>query len=109
MANKKKFQYKSRLAAIFASFTILITGAASLLGAMSLDYYSVLGTLQKAIPASFVMGTLGWVMGAILDQPRRRPKEGYTNMFVKELMKKELEKMEDELEEDGELKSEEPI
>lgn len=96
MAQKKTFQYKKRLAAIFASFAILTVGTLSLLQSMAIDYYSVVNTLEKALPASCILGLIGWVMGAVLDQPRRRPKSGYTNMLVRELMNKEIGESEEE-------------
>lgn len=89
--SKEKIQNKYRLAAIFASWTILITGAISLFESMSLDYYSVLATLQKVIPASFVMGVLGWMTGALLDKPRRRRQVFHNNLFIKDVIKKETE------------------
>lgn len=84
---KKVIAQRKRLAAIFVSFAILIIGTTSLLENMSLDYYSVLGTLEKILPASIALGGLGWVMGMVLDKPRKRPKSGYTNMFINELRK----------------------
>ena len=69
---KKVISQRKRLAAIFASFTILIMGSASLLESMSLDYYTVISTLQKVLPASLALGGLGWIMGMILDKPRKR-------------------------------------
>lgn len=84
---KKKQDQKKRLAAVFASFTILIMGTASLLETMSLDYFSVLGTLEKVIPASIVMASLGWVMGMILDKPKKRHQISYNNLFLNEVVK----------------------
>ena len=85
---KKVILQRKRLAAIFASFAILIIGTASLLESMSLDYYSVLNTLQKIIPASLALGGLGWFMGMILDkQKKHRGRGGHNNLFINELMK----------------------
>ena len=86
--SKEKIKNKHKLAAVFASWTILITGAVSLLGSMSLDYYTVLATLKKIIPASFIMGFIGWMMGSILDKPRRRRPIFHNNLFIKEVIKK---------------------
>lgn len=69
---KKIISQRKKLAAIFASFSILIMGTASLLESMSLDYYSVLSTLSKVVPATIALGSLGWVMGMILDKPRKK-------------------------------------
>lgn len=85
--DKKGISQRKRLAAIFASFSILIMGTVSLLESMSLDYYSVLNTLQKVIPASIVLGCLGWVIGMILDKPRKRKRRTmYNNLYLKEVM-----------------------
>lgn len=86
---KKGIPQRKRLAAVFASFAILIMGTASLLQSMSLDYYSVLNTLNKIIPAGFVMGILGWVMGTILDQPRKSRRGNYRALIAQELAKYE--------------------
>lgn len=85
--DKKGISQRKRLAAIFASFSILIMGTVSLLESMSLDYYSVLNTLQKVIPASIVLGGLGWVIGMILDKPKKRKRRTmYSNLYLKEVM-----------------------
>lgn len=84
---KKGISERKRLAAIFASLAVLIMGTASLLESMSLDYYTVLATLQKVLPASLALGGLGWFMGMILDKPRRRSRGGLNNLFISELMK----------------------
>lgn len=84
---KKGIPQRKKLAAIFASFTVLIMGTASLLESMSLDYYSVLNTIEKVIPASIALGGLGWFMGMILDKPKKKIRIGYNNLFVSELMK----------------------
>lgn len=87
MSENKKLPERKRLAALFASFAIVVGGALSLLETMSLDYYSVLGTVQKIIPASIIMGCLGWVMGMILDKPKKQHRMSYNNMFLKEIAK----------------------
>lgn len=90
MAKNKKVKQRKRLAALFASFSILIMGTASLLESMSFDYYSVLNTLQKVIPASIIIGALGWVMGMILDRPKRKGRLNLHNSFLKQVMPKEI-------------------
>lgn len=79
---KKAMTQRVRLAAIFASLAILAVGTLSLLENMSLDYYSVLGTLKKVIPASIILGALGWVMGMILDRPKRKATVNYQNLLL---------------------------
>lgn len=87
---EKSLPYRKRLAALFVSFSILIMGTGSLTRSMSIDYYTVLNTLTKVIPSCIIMGLLGWVMGMILDQPRRRSRINYGNMFVNEIMKSSI-------------------
>ena len=68
---------RKRLAAVFASFAILVYGTASLMCDMAINYYTVLDTLEKIIPSTFVIGGLGWVIGMILDKPKRRSRMSY--------------------------------
>lgn len=91
MSNKTVLQRK-RLAALFASFSVLIMGTASLYESMSIDYYSVINTLEKIIPASLTLGIMGWFMGIILDQPKRRSKlgSGYSNLFLNKSVKDDV-------------------
>lgn len=84
---KKSIPRQKKLAALYASFAILIMGATSLLESMSLDYYSVVGTLEKVIPAALVLGGLGWVMGMVLDSPRRRGGLGHNAVFLNNVIK----------------------
>ena len=88
--SEKKIPYKHRLAALFTSFSILFMGGGSLMRSMSIDYYTVLGTLVKVIPACITMGLIGWVMGMILDQPKRRTRISYGNHFASDLAKTNL-------------------
>lgn len=88
--SKSVIPERKRLAAIFASFSILVMGALSLMQSMSLDYYSVVNTLEKIVPASLIMGALGWVMGMILDRPRVRRSSGYNSVFMKDVMRKDF-------------------
>src|SRR5574344_900342 len=83
----KVLQQRKRLSAVFASFAILIFGTASLMQNMAIDYYSVLNTIQKVIPASFVIGALGWVTGMILDQPKRKKRLGNNSALINDLLK----------------------
>lgn len=87
---KKHISQKKRLAAVFASFSILVIGTVSLCENMSIDYYSVLSTLQKVIPASIVIGGLGWVMGMILDRPKRGHRISYNSEFLKNVITSEM-------------------
>lgn len=86
--NKKVMPQRKRLAAVFASLSILVIGSMSLFESMSIDYYSVVATLQRVIPASIIMGGLGWVMGMILDKPKKKGSSiGYSNSFLNNIIK----------------------
>lgn len=87
---KKGLSQRKRLAAIFASFSILIIGTLSLAETMSIDYYSVLNTLQKVIPASVIIGSLGWVIGMILDKPKKARRISFNDTFLNNVMKDEI-------------------
>lgn len=87
---KERIPERKKLAAVFASFSILVVGAVSLSESMSLDYYSVLNTLQKVIPASVVLGGLGWVMGMVLDKPKKSRSTGYNSTFFNRVIKNEM-------------------
>lgn len=86
--DKKSIPQRKRLAAIFASFSILIMGTCSLLESMSLDYYSVLDTVEKVVPAAIILGGIGWIMGMILDKPKKRKNTSYNQMFLRDVIKK---------------------
>lgn len=88
----KNISQRKRLAAIFASFSVLIVGTASLLESMSIDYYSVLDTIKKIIPAAFILGGMGWVMGMILDKPKKKTKVGmdYSNLLLNKSIQEDI-------------------
>lgn len=91
--DKNNILQRKRLAAIFASFSVLIMGTASLYESMSIDYYSVLNTIEKIIPASITLGCIGWFMGMILDKPKKRSRvgSGYGNLFLNKSVKNDIE------------------
>lgn len=84
---RKIISNRKKLAAVFASFSIIIMGTVSLLQSMSIDYYSVLGTLAKVIPAAFTLGCLGWVMGMVLDKPKKGSRFAYNQLLLDDLLK----------------------
>lgn len=89
---KKNISERKRLAAIFVSFSIVIMGTASLLQTMSLDYYSVIGTVEKILPACVILGGIGWVMGMILDKPKKRygGQKNYHSIFLNDIAKSDI-------------------
>lgn len=100
---------RKRLAAVFASCAVLVMGTASLLQSMSLDYYSVLNTIQKIIPAGFALGALGWVIGMILDKPKRRQKVDYNHLFLNDVMKNDLANVNNSMQEEPEENKDQEI
>lgn len=87
----KNISQRKRLAAIFASFSVLTVGTASLLESMTIDYYSVLNTIEKILPAALILGGMGWVMGMILDKPKKKTKVGmdYSNLLLNKSIKED--------------------
>jgi type III secretion system FlhB-like substrate exporter len=78
---------RKRLAAVFASFAILIYGTASLMCDMAINYYTVLDTLEKIIPSTVVIGGLGWVIGMILDKPKRHNRMIYNRPMLSDYLR----------------------
>ncbi len=50
--------------------------------------------MDKVIPAAFALGALGWVMGMILDKPRRRAAINYNKLFLDHVEKESFPKVE---------------
>lgn len=97
--SKKSISQRKRLTAVFVSFTVLIIGTLSLVESQTLDYYSVLGTLEKLIPASIVFGGLGWIMGMILDKPKKVQRIDYNTLFQNPKKDLQIEKLLESVEE----------
>ena len=86
--NKKKiFMYRHYLSALFASFATLVIGTVSLLENESIDYYTVMAALRIVIPSALVLGGIGWVMGMVLDKPKKSNQIKYDNSLMNEWMK----------------------
>lgn len=79
---------RKRLAAVFTSFGILIFGTASLWQSMAINYYTVLSTLEKIIPSSLIIGALGWVIGMVLDKPKRGHRISYNSGVLNDYLKR---------------------
>lgn len=99
--SSKVIAQRKKLAAVFASFAILIMGTVSLFESMSLDYYSVLGTLSKVIPAAVALGSLGWVMGMVLDKPKHKSPINYNKLFLSDVVKDGFPKVDIDSEDSG--------
>lgn len=80
-------EYKKYFSSLFASAALLAVGAISLIENGAMDYYSVLGALKKALPAALVLWGLGWILGMIVDTPRRSHQIKYNNAIMEELFK----------------------
>ncbi len=84
---EKVLPERKRLAAVFASFAILIYGSVSLFQDMAINYYTVIDTLEKVIPSSFIIGALGWVTGMILDKPKSAHRLNYSSALLNDYLK----------------------
>lgn len=74
----KKQSYAKRLAALFASGSILFFGTIIFLNAMSLDAATIHYALSVVIPFAFAMGFLGFLIGKILDNQKIKPKNKFS-------------------------------
>lgn len=97
---KLPIQYKKQLPAGLGCMALLLFGSASLIKAGSVDYYTVIGTLIKAVPASLIIAGLGWVMGSILDRKTRRGRLssfGLGNIVLDDMVPDDLNKPDDDI------------
>ena len=71
----------------FACSNVLIVLAVVLIKHMAIDYYSVNDLLQHIFPSVFVIGACGWLVGLILDNPKKNLIIDYKDLVMEELIK----------------------
>ena len=71
----------------FACSNVLVVLAVVLLKHMAIDYYSVNDLLQHIFPSVFVLGACGWLVGLILDNPKKNLIIDYKDLVMEELIK----------------------
>jgi len=71
----------------FACSNVLIVLAVVLIKHMAIDYYSVNDLLQHIFPSVFVLGASGWLVGLILDNPKKNLIIDYKDLVMEELIK----------------------
>jgi hypothetical protein len=67
-----KSEYKKKIAAAFASLAFVIISVLVIFTGESLNIYSITSALTKSIPASFALGVLGYFMGSIFDNKKKK-------------------------------------
>lgn len=71
----------------FTCVNVLIIGLICLLKHWAIDYYSVNDALRHIFPGILFLGTLGWLAGLILDNPKKRLVIDYKDLIYEELIK----------------------
>jgi len=64
--------YTKKLSGLFASFSILILLGVNLFTTMRIDVSTLIFVFIKVLPVSAVMWYLGYLIGKILDNPKKR-------------------------------------
>jgi len=62
-----------------------LVGTFSLLKSGEINYYSVVNTMSKLIPAMIILGWLGYKIGSILDHPKLDKAAEFRNLIMDEL------------------------
>ena len=78
-------EFKDTLCSTFASITFVILAMISIPHYERIDLYAILNIIGRTVPATVVMGLLGRMMGAILDQPKNLTDADYRTDVLKAL------------------------
>ena len=65
----------------------------------AIDYYSVSDALRHIFPGILLLGTLGWLAGLILDNPKKKLVIDYKDLIYEELIRANAKITPEELEE----------
>lgn len=85
---KHKSSYFRRFFSLFFTCTnVLLIGIICLVKHWSIDYYSVNDALRHVFPGILILGTLGWLAGLILDNPKKKLVIDYKDLIYEELIK----------------------
>lgn len=84
--HKRKY-FRKFFCLFFACTNVLLIGTIVLVKHMSIDYYSVNDLLQHIFPSIFILGSLGWLAGLILDNPKKNLIIDYKDLVMEELIK----------------------
>lgn len=71
----------------FACTNLLLIGFICLCKHWSIDYYSVNDAMRHIFPGVLFIGTLGWLAGLILDNPKKKLVIDYKDLIYEELIK----------------------
>ncbi len=83
----------------FTCTTVLLIGIIVLIKHWAIDYYSVSDALRHIFPGILLLGTLGWLAGLILDNPKKKLVIDYKDLIYEELIRANAKITPEELEE----------
>lgn len=85
---KNKSSYFRRFFCLFFTCTnVMFIGVICLVKHWSIDFYSVNDALRHIFPGILILGTLGWLAGLILDNPKKKLVIDYKDLIYEELIK----------------------
>lgn len=64
--------YTKKLSGILASFAVIVMLGANIFSTMTIDFNTMMFALTKVLPVSFGFWYLGYLIGRILDNPRKK-------------------------------------
>lgn len=71
----------------FTCITVLLIGLIITIKHWAIDYYSVSDILRHIFPGVLFLGTLGWLAGLILDNPKKKLVIDYKDLIYEELIR----------------------
>lgn len=81
--NQRKLNHKQFFGLLFFCLTLLIYGTCYMLQNGGITYESVTGAFVEVLPSCFIIATLGYIMGSILDSPAKARVEENNDMINK--------------------------
>lgn len=105
----KKSRYFRRFFCLFFTCTmVLLIGIIILIKHAAIDYYSVSDILRHIFPGVLFLGTLGWLAGLILDNPKKKLVIDYKDLIYEELIRANAKISPEELEQKLKIVSKTP-
>lgn len=81
--NQNKLSYKKFFSVLFFCITLLIYGTCFIIENGGITYDSVIGAFVNILPYSFAVGALGYIIGMIIDKPKKIKPKYDKNMMDK--------------------------
>ena len=89
---RKTYRHKSTyfrrfFCLFFACTNLLLVGFICICKHWAIDYYSVSDAMRHIFPGVLFLGTLGWLAGLILDNPKKKLVIDYKDLIYEELIR----------------------